>query len=137
MEILANAVRFSNTVRFEEWKKEQIAKLRKGKYKLSKEDASIEDLKQIPIIDVIRALGILVTKQGDAYKGICPFPEHKESIESFVVYPSTNTVKCYGCGFFGDTIELVKKRNTIGFRGAIKYLKKTFNKEEKDERSNT
>lgn len=61
-------------------------------------------------------------RDGVRYKGCCPF--HGEKTPSFVVYPQTNTFKCYGCGKQGNVIGFVMERDHLDFPEAVKYLAK-------------
>ena len=46
---------------------------------------------------------VRLRRDGTRQKGCCPF--HGERTPSFVVYPQTNTFKCYGCGAQGNVID--------------------------------
>ena len=92
----------------------------------STDDDNIKAVNSIPIADVVRLFNVDLKRFGNNYKAICPFTEHSEEMESFTVYSDSNTIKCYGCGFFGDNIEFVRKMNGMKFKEAIKFLKKSF-----------
>jgi|GEM_PF-1001443 len=53
------------------------------------------------------------------FKGLCPL--HQEQSSSFVVYPDGHFY-CYGCGAFGDVIDLIEKREGMTTREAIRWL---------------
>jgi len=94
--------------------------------KVTKSNTSV---KEIPILDIVARLGIEVNNYGNLLRAICPLPEHKEQEESFTIYPKTNTIKCFGCGFFGDGIEIVKRIKHLNYTEAITYLKQIYIKE--------
>lgn len=78
--------------------------------------------KNIPIAEVAARLGIDV-KGGvlsNNRKAHCPF--HQERTPSFNIDTKKNRFRCFGCGAFGDTIELVKKMLNLSFPKAIEHL---------------
>jgi len=54
-------------------------------------------------------------------KTLCPF--HNEKTPSFNWNKKNNTVKCFGCGWYGDTIKYVMETESVGFIQAVKMLK--------------
>ena len=65
---------------------------------------------------------VKLRRDGIRQKGCCPF--HGEKTPSFVVYPQTNTFKCYGCGEQGNVIDFVMKRDHLDYPEAVKDLGK-------------
>lgn len=51
-------------------------------------------------------------------------PLHNEKTGSFVVDTNKNMFKCFGCGEYGDVIDLVMKRDGLGLKEAVDYLLK-------------
>jgi len=49
---------------------------------------------------------------------------HNEKTPSMVYYPKTNSVYCFGCGKYGDTIDVYKQVHSCDFKTALKELKK-------------
>lgn len=47
---------------------------------------------------------------------------HNEKTGSFVWYKEKNKFKCFGCGIYGDVIELYMKLNGVDFKEAVKFL---------------
>lgn len=82
-------------------------------------------LSAIDIVQVIQSDGVELRKAGRIMKGCCPF--HNEKTPSFVVYPNTNTYKCFGCGEGGNAVSYVMKRRNMTFPEAIRHLGKMFN----------
>ncbi len=52
--------------------------------------------------------------------GLCPI--HQEKTPSFHVYPEKQSFKCYGCGEYGDVVDLVMKARGIPFLEACREL---------------
>ena len=58
---------------------------------------------------------------GRTYKSNCPF--HEERTPSFVIFPETQSWRCFGaCVEGGDVISFVMKIEKIDFQHAIKLL---------------
>lgn len=57
----------------------------------------------------------------------CPF--HKENTPSFGLYQSNSEYRahCFGCGFDGDSIDFISKKENVDNRDAIKILKERVN----------
>lgn len=74
--------------------------------------------------DIVAVVGETVNlkRDGSRKKGCCPF--HGDSTPSFVVYPQTNTYKCYGCGKQGNVIGFLMERDRLTFPEAVKALGK-------------
>lgn len=51
--------------------------------------------------------GIVLTKSGSRWVAPCPFPGHKDTAPSFVVYQD-GSYHCFGCGAHGTTKTLQK-----------------------------
>lgn len=49
---------------------------------------------------------------------------HNEKTPSMQYYENTNTVYCFGCGKFGDVIEVYRQVNNCSFKEALSALKK-------------
>ncbi len=71
------------------------------------------------IVDVISKF-VDLKKNGDNYKGLCPF--HNEKTPSFVVNESKQIFKCFGCGEGGNVISFLMKKENMGFNETVKYL---------------
>ena len=64
---------------------------------------------QIKCVDVAERFGIRLIKQGQYYAGLCPY--HQEKTPSFKINPIKNTFTCYGCGKWGNSIDLLNHLN--------------------------
>lgn len=73
------------------------------------------------IVDVIGQV-VQLKKNGDNYKGLCPF--HNEKTPSFVVSESKQIFTCFGCEATGDVIEFVRKYYNLTFNEAVERLAK-------------
>jgi len=71
------------------------------------------------IIDVISQY-VMLKKSGSNYKGLCPF--HNEKTPSFMVSPSKQMFRCFGCGESGDVISFIMKYDNVDFTEALKSL---------------
>jgi DNA primase len=86
---------------------------------------SIEQLKQtVDIVDVIGNY-VELKKNGANYKGLCPF--HDEKTPSFIVSPSRQLYKCFGCGAGGDAIKFLMEYEKLSYPEAIEKLAGMFN----------
>ncbi len=78
---------------------------------------AVEQIKnRLDIVDVISKY-VVLKKSGHNYSGLCPF--HNEKTPSFVVTPSRQIFKCFGCGEGGDVIAFLMKINNQNFKEVI------------------
>jgi len=68
-------------------------------------DAFQETLAHAPDVKPLQALG-------SRFITSCVFPDHEDSTPSFVLYPENNSFYCFGCGEWGDTLDLVSYATT-------------------------
>jgi len=88
------------------------------------ESRSVEEVKaRIDIVDVI-ANYIELKKSGANFKANCPF--HGENTPSFVISPSKQIYKCFGCGIGGDAIKFVMDYEKLTYPEAIEKLADQF-----------
>jgi len=78
----------------------------------------IEALKQIDIVEVGKVLGLQFKGSTNAY---C-FNGHDKKTASLKFHLDSNQAHCYGCGFHGDTIELVEQVRRCSFMEATRFL---------------
>lgn len=76
--------------------------------------------KAVPILQTASGLGLDLKKQGQNYVTTCPF--HADRIPSFTVFPGSNTFRCFGCGEYGDAVDLVAKIKGISLLQAAREL---------------
>lgn len=105
----------------EEKRQEEIKKkIRRLKFYLNKGGQNIDILKakEFPIGELI---GVNAGQVGSAREiFLCPL--HNEKTPSFVWYKKSNRFKCFGCGEYGDVIDLYVKLFKTGFIEAVKKL---------------
>ena len=75
-------------------------------------------------------------KRGVNMIGLCPF--HDEKTPSFVVSPTKELYKCFGCGKAGNSVRFLMEHEKYNYPEALKYLAKKYNitikeEEESDE----
>lgn len=72
--------------------------------------------------DIVRLVGsyVKLKKAGINYTGLCPF--HNEKTPSFIVSPTRQTYKCFGCGKGGNAITFVMEYENYTFPEALKFL---------------
>lgn len=82
-----------------------------------------EVLDRADIVDVVSDY-VTLKKAGSNWKGCCPF--HNEKTPSFIVSPSKNICKCFGCGKGGNPINFVMEHEQLTFPEAIKKLAEKY-----------
>ncbi len=73
-------------------------------------------------LDIVEFIGEYVDlrRSGKNFVARCPF--HEERTPSFVVFPETQTWKCFGCGKGGDIFTFVQEKENLDFREALRLL---------------
>lgn len=80
----------------------------------------IEDIKARNDIDNVISSYITLKRAGSNYSGLCPF--HSEKTPSFMVFPSTQSFYCFGCGAGGDAITFVMRMENLDYVSAVRTL---------------
>jgi len=83
---------------------------------------NIDKLKQIPILDIVNRLGIIVRRN----KAMC-FKGHDRKTPSLSFSPQKNLWHCFGCGAGGNSITLIREYYGYSSREAIIWLEREFN----------
>ena len=83
----------------------------------------VDDVKsRLDLVEVISGY-VNLQKAGHNYKALCPF--HQERTPSFVVFPDTQTWRCFGaCAEGGDVFSFVMKAEGWDFSEALRELAK-------------
>ncbi len=72
---------------------------------------------KLDIVDVVLSYLPDLKKAGSNFKTHCPF--HNEKTPSFMVNPSLQLFKCFGCGKVGDAITFIKEIERVEFKEAL------------------
>jgi DNA primase len=84
--------------------------------------SDLSPLKQIPIIEVAKRLGIQVR----GTKAMC-FLGHDKASPSLSFLKSRNTWRCFGaCGKQGDGVSLVMEKQGLDFKSALEWFARNF-----------
>jgi DNA primase len=83
-----------------------------------------EVLRTANVYDVISEY-ITLEKAGSNYRALCPF--HTEKTPSFMVSPSKNIFKCFGCGKSGNAVKFVMEYEGLSFSEAIVKIAQKYN----------
>ena len=78
-----------------------------------------EVLGRVDIVDVISRY-IPLKRAGSNFSACCPF--HGEKTPSFMVSPTKQIFKCFGCGKWWNVFTFVQEIERIDFRDAVKVL---------------
>ncbi|MGB9826445.1 MAG: CHC2 zinc finger domain-containing protein [Desulfofundulus sp.] len=73
---------------------------------LPRAQSPFQTVREIPLPDVARRYGLELRRSGSRYVTRCPF--HDDRNPSFYVFPD-NRWRCFGCGAYGDAVDLVAR----------------------------
>lgn len=73
---------------------------------------------KLDIVDVVGSYVPDLKRAGNNYKANCPF--HGEKTPSFMVNPSIQIYKCFGCQKGGDVINFIQEIESLDFAEALK-----------------
>jgi DNA primase len=84
--------------------------------------SQIEEIKdRLDIVDIISET-VQLRRSGKHYTGFCPF-HHNVRTPAFVVFPETDTWRCFGeCSEGGDIYKFIMKKENWDFPEALRYL---------------
>ena len=80
------------------------------------DNSQLQKLRDLPIEGVAERLGMQIVR----HKALCPFHDDHHASLSFST--RRNTFRCFACGAHGGTIDLVMKRQNLGFKEACRWL---------------
>ncbi|MBX9665917.1 CHC2 zinc finger domain-containing protein [Novosphingobium sp.] len=80
----------------------------------------IAALRQANLLPEIAAGIVALTRQGNEWKGCCPF--HPDRSPSFTVFAEGQRFHCFGCGAGGDVLDFLQRLHGIGLREAAAIL---------------
>ncbi len=81
------------------------------------------------IVDIINDY-VTLKKKGVNYQACCPF--HNEKTPSFVVSPTKNLFRCFGCGKSGNAITFIMQHESMSYPEALKLVAKRYGIEVKE-----
>jgi len=84
----------------------------------------LDPIRNLPIKEVVSRHTTLI-RSGANFKANCPI--HNEKTPSFVIFPRTNTFKCFGCGAGGNAITFIMNLEHKDFIEACKQLSAEHN----------
>ena len=76
------------------------------------DETILEVKRSVDITEIISGY-IPLKRAGSSYKALCPF--HEEKSPSFIVTPTRQTFKCFGCGKGGDAINFVMAHENVDY----------------------
>jgi len=90
-------------------------------------------LSTVNVVDIISSK-MALKKSGAGFKGLCPF--HHEKTPSFIVSPSKNIYKCFGCGASGSSVSFIMDYEKLSYIEAVEYIAESFHYELETEGGN-
>ena len=84
--------------------KDELTRRQRPKYQPSA-NSPIARLKSMDLVQVAEHFTKL-TPAGDKHRGLCPI--HEEKSPSFFINPTRQKWNCYGCGRWGDVVDLLE-----------------------------
>ncbi len=81
------------------------------------------------IVDIVGDY-VTLKRKGVNYQACCPF--HNEKTPSFIVSPSKNLFRCFGCGEGGNAVTFVMKMESMSYPEALKVVAKRYGIEVKE-----
>ena len=85
---------------------------------------TIQKIKDTVRIEEVVGDFVSLHKRGTNYVACCPF--HHEKTPSFVVTPSKNIYKCFGCGKAGDAVRFLMEHEHYSYPEALRYLAQKY-----------
>lgn len=83
-------------------------------------EATIQKIKDEA--DIVKIIGeyVKLEKQGNNYKGLCPF--HDDSNPSLTVSPTKKIYKCFSCNASGNVLTFIQNHNHVSFVEAVRIV---------------
>lgn len=86
------------------------------------ERKELDDLKaRVSLVELLQEHGVVVRKQGRAFKALCPF--HAEETPSLSVDLKKGLYHCFGCGKSGDHLSFLQEHARLSFAEAVAQLR--------------
>jgi len=87
--------------------------------------SSIDQIMETVRLEEVIGEFVTLKKKGTNWVGNCPF--HQEKTPSFVVTPSKNLYKCFGCGAAGNAVGFLMDHDHLSYPDAIRWLAGKYN----------
>ncbi|MBD5505640.1 MAG: toprim domain-containing protein [Lachnospiraceae bacterium] len=88
-------------------------------------DKTIQRVRDLDIVDVLKSFGVQFQRRGSAMFAHCPF--HSERTPSFTANPNKNLFFCHSCKRGGDAIKFVEEKEGLDFYQAVEAIAKVSN----------
>lgn len=75
-----------------------------------------QQIRDIDLVSLVQSEGIEVIKRGSKHFACCPI--HNEKTASFCIF-SDGHAKCFGCGWYGDGVDLLQELHGLTFKEAL------------------
>ncbi len=86
--------------------------------------ATIDRIFETVRIEEVVSDFVTLKRRGVNQIGLCPF--HDEKTPSFIVSPSKNICKCFGCGKGGNAVNFIMELEQLSYPDALRYLAKKY-----------
>ncbi len=83
-------------------------------------EKTIQEIRETARVEDVISEYVNLKRRGVNLIGLCPF--HNEKTPSFIVSPTKNIFKCFGCGQAGDSIKFLMEHDHLSYPEALKYL---------------
>ena len=80
----------------------------------------LDDIRARLTLSRVVAQSVRLTRQGNEFKGICPF--HDEKTPSFTINEDKGFFHCFGCGAHGDIFGFVMRAESLSFVETVERL---------------
>lgn len=80
----------------------------------------LDDIRARVALNEIVAQHVRLTRQGNEFKGLCPF--HNEKTPSFTINEEKGFFHCFGCGAHGDVLGFIMRTEGLNFIEAVERL---------------
>lgn len=83
-------------------------------------EKTIQEIKDTARVEDVISEYVNLKRRGVNLIGLCPF--HNEKTPSFVVSPTKNIYKCFGCGKAGDAVKFLMDHDHFSYPESLRHL---------------
>lgn len=83
-------------------------------------EKTIQEIRDTARVEDVISEYVNLKRRGVNLIGLCPF--HNEKTPSFVVSPTKNIYKCFGCGQAGDSVKFLMEHDHFTYPEALRHL---------------